>query len=258
MQLQELKKAYDTCRISKENYKHLLQQREELQKKIIEHKEKTKAELYNKKIKESRVLDRLKTQLHSIDHQIDELGEHHDEKLAMCKAQLIAAIQKAFPESIEAYEEFCQKHTRYQDEEEKCIRLRERLHAFYAAMEEGAASKRSRGFYKVLFGRNAKVILAHAIRKASIEAERCYTQINDEQIQHFLNVFLEEANRPWNGKLYRERFDSLYQEFTQLMEQLVERQRESRLRVCEAENSIEAWIEQYSAKITNLSNPEPS
>lgn len=247
MRLQELKKEYDACRLSKDSYSLLLKQREDIHDAIIQLKERAERALL--KHKESRQewdeLTELKQKLRTIDHKLDELGEHQDEKLAELKEKLVASIQKSFPESAASYQQLCESLEEFRSEEKRCMVLRERLRPFYEALSEGAASKQSQGLLGVLFGRNAKVILARAIRKASIEAERVYKQINDERIQEFLSTFLDEANRPWNGSLYRERFYEMHKEFTDLMKQLELRKNQAKREAIKTEKQIEIWIEQH-------------
>ncbi len=232
MQLQELKKTFDAKRLSKENYVLLLQQREEIYDQIVEHQE----------------LDSLKEELKELDHQIDELGENQEEEIEKLKEEIVMTIQQIFPESTHDYQELCTKFDTHQNEEKSCLALSKNLSSFAAALNEGAASKNARGFFGFIFGRNHKVILARAIRKAIIEAERIYEQIDDETIQHFLTTFLKEANSPWNSALYRERFFELHHEFSGLMEKLEERKILSRRNSIKVEKKIEIWIEHYCRK----------
>jgi signal transduction histidine kinase len=247
IRLQALKKDYDTCRMSKKNYAQLLQQREDIHDEIVRLKEEAEIALLKHKQMSQQMdeLAGLRQKLREIDHEIDEIGEHQEEKLAALKKELVETIQMAFPETAAPYHQLCQKLDAYRSEEVCCKNLLECLQPFHAALNEGAAAKQSRGFLSILFGRNPKVILARAIRKASIEAERVYKQVEEHRIREFLSAFLEEANRPWNGSLYKERFFELHQEFDRLMKEVKESNTRAKQGTVNTEKEIEFWIEQH-------------
>ncbi|MCC5832985.1 MAG: hypothetical protein JJU12_08100 [Chlamydiales bacterium] len=247
MRLQDLKKDYNACRSSKKNCAQLLQEREAIYDEIIRLKETVDMEVLKHKRPDRKFekLANLKQKLQVIDHEIDEIGEDQDEKLGQLKKELVEAILKAFPEAEGSYQLLCQKLDAFRTEEKRSNTLLQRLQPFYVALLEGAAVKRSRGLLGILFGRNPKVLLARAIRKASIEAERVYKQIEDPRFRDFLSCFLKEANRPWNGSLYKERFYELHREFTQLVDEAELQNRQAKQEAIKTEEAIELWIEEY-------------
>lgn len=241
MQLQELKKAYNTGHFSKELYDKLLQQREAMHEEILHLKEKA---FYNQKGPPEKLV-KLREALIEIDHRIDALGEKHEEKIDQLRKELIAKILKLHPSSQKEYELLCSQLTTYQHEATTCTALLTKLLSFYEALREGAATKKISGWYSILLGRNSKAVLARAIHRAAQEAQKVREEIEGE-MRKFLDIFLEEAHRPWNKSLYQGRFYQLYDEFYHLIKNLEEKQEQSTQKTIAIEEAIEHWIEKYS------------
>ncbi|MCH9627171.1 MAG: hypothetical protein S4CHLAM2_08060 [Chlamydiales bacterium] len=229
MQLQQLKKKYAAYQEAAARSKELMNRRESVHAAFLEGNS-----------------SHLKKELRTLDHQLDALGEDHEEKLEQVQAELITLIRHTYPDSAAKCEKLQKQIASDQEEERRCALLLESLRSFAAALNEGSAAKHSRGLISLLLGRNSKVILARAIRKAAVEAERIYTRIDDDLIRSFLDTFLEEANRPWNSQLYKGHFFALHATFCDHVREIKEKRARSRAHKLQAELELEEWIQKYS------------
>ncbi len=226
MQLQQLKKEYDAYRQAMMNFAELVDRRENVHAALLECSS-----------------SQLKKELLDLDHQIDALGENPERELEQMQATLINLIQCTYPDSKAECEKLQKQIALNRQEERRCSLLLEALRPFAAALNEGSAARHSRGFISLLLGRNSKVILARAIRKATVEAERIYKQVEDEKMRTFLNTFLEEANQAWNSQLYKEGFFELHGLFCSHIREIKEKRAHSRAHAHQAELKLEEWIQ---------------
>lgn len=246
MQLQELKIAYETCLLSKKKYDQLLIEREEIHEKIIDIRKKSEKHLFSSHFQDNQEeFNKWKQKLKEIDHQLDALGEDHEEELLQLKTSLINKILDTYPDSSLSYKQLTQEMAFHQQIVKKYTRIMERLTPFATALQEGAAASKVRGFHSLFSGRSSKAAMARSIQKAIEAANQIYDQIENENIRAYLDTFLIEANRLWNGQLYRYRFTKLYENFLDLMQDMEKIISQSRLKALSLEKRIMIWIEEY-------------
>lgn len=221
MQLQELKNTYDACCFLKSEYERLHEARERL---------------YEQTLKDVQLIKELRR----IDHAIDELGEDHEERLENAKNALIAAIHHFNPSSLIEYQRLTQQLTLSQKQTARTSLVYEKLLPFQRALNEGGAAKKKKGF---LFGRNEKVLLAQAIHRGADAAKKISPFAEDDKMSRFLEKFICEAERPWNGKLYKEHFYELHQEFNVLIEEIEKKKTQSSADTLRIAKEIDLWIE---------------
>ena len=169
-----------------------------------------------------------------LDAKIDYL-EHQSEHLEDLRHTLISEIRKRHPEAPAL--------DRWGGEEQKIAAQLDELAPLRRALDEGAEAKKIKGFWGFLWGRNPSVIIASAVRKAIDEAEKLKQQKQGAEIDAFLDRFLEEAHKKWNGTLYTSRFYALHAQFCALLERLEEEKRKSSAETLQIEEEIERWIE---------------
>lgn len=224
MQLQELKNTYDACCLSKKEYERLHEAREQL---------------YERALKDSQFIKELR----KIDHALDELGEDHEERLEKAKNALISAIHHLNPPSLTEYQTLSQQLALLGKQGEQARRIHEKLLPFQKALNTGSGAKNQRGLF---FGRNEKVLLAEAIQKGAEAAKKISPFAEDQTMSRFLEKFICEAERPWNGKLYKEHFYELHQEFMILIEEIETKITQSSSDSLRIERELELWIEKNS------------
>ncbi len=247
MQLQEIKEAYMRCCQSKNDHARLHQKRDAVEQKILELDKLLENAAYsqNKFEQEYALRVELKNELKSLDHALDMIGDNPEEEAEKLKQNLISSIQELHPESTPFLEKLKEKLTACQRNEAECRDEIEILRPFESALEEGAYSRNGGKLSGLLFGRNRKAMLARAIQKGMDEGERIHKKVKNKKLHYFISKFLEEANQPWHGELYRERFYQFYDEFKALMKELDEEIDQSRNEARNIEKEIDAWIEKY-------------
>lgn len=262
MQLQELKKKLDQCRLDLCDYQIMVEEREHTLERIHGLKENIetkllqmhhlqninpkKAERLKQEIEEqTEIVTELKKKLTKIDARLDLIGEEHETALDQLKATLVSEIQQQFPDTKEEYELLDKNLQRIRKEEKKLIHLKETLTPFYKTLKEGSEIKLKVGFLQTLIGNNPKARLSRNISKAAKIAEQIQPLITDPLFLQFLEKFLHEVDKPWNKELYNGKYLELFKEFSSHFSSLDAQITVSKRNLITQEQAIEIWLEKH-------------
>lgn len=270
MQLQELKKALDQCRLNLSRYDSLMKTREAKMQTLVNLKQnvesqllkkhilKDKKSLENQKLEQS-ILDesaeitKLKLSVKEIDHELDLIGEEREETFQKLKQELITQIDKEMPEIAPNYHQLEAEHKTLKKTVQKSKKNFELFASFFNLVEAGSKIELKNSFLSYLLGSHPKARLAHLIHKAAKHAQALQPQINDQRISHLLTLFIQEAEKSWNPKLYRGKFQELYQDSVKLKKELQHELVSQERSLLKKEEEIELWLERHIPSSTTKS-----
>ena len=175
-------------KLSLENYRSLLREREELELQGASHR------------------------LSEIDRILDTYPEDFEEQFFEMRKEY---VERVYPEWSLLYA----KHVEKREEWKKVVF---KLTPFYTIMKLGQETivyAKKRTLFGLIFGRNPKAILAHHLFDAEKEARKILAEV-PAKIAAYLEHFIEEANRPWNHSLYDGKFLELLSPIIGFMEEL--------------------------------------
>ena len=268
MQLQELKKEFEKCRQELSRYYHLLERREHDLQKIHLLKESVEAKLiqmhqYLKKdakkaeelkeqiAEETDHIADIKEAIKNIDEEIDQLGEEKEAHFELLKKKLTELIKNEFPESAPEYQHISAQIQEASQRKEQLLQQKNLMKPFVETLQKAAAINLNGNFFDFLFGKNPKSLLSRTLHTAKTQAEIITPQVEDAQLNSFLEKFLHEVQNPWNKELYRGKFTELYKEFSILRKELEQKNSEEQQKISEQEAALEKWMEKYSARAPN-------
>ena len=262
MQLQELKKELDQCRIDLSNCARLMEKREIKIQRIHELKESVEANLIQMhtlaeantekadQIKqqiseETEAISDLKKAVQEIDHQLDQIGEEKEKTLLQLKKKLVDTIKTQFPVATAEYTQLEKGLAEAHKKESEFTEQKKQLAPLFEILYEGAQVKLKGGLFNFLLGSHPKAVLAQTIQKALKLAKPISSSIKDERFIRFLKRFIYEAEKPWNKELYKGKYSELFIEFSTLMTELEQDITQTHRLILETEQAIEVWIERH-------------
>jgi exonuclease VII large subunit len=265
MQLLELKKEFEKCKIDCERYHHLLDKREIESHKIHELKEAVETKLIqmhrlikndpqrahalkNAIEEQTEEISQLKAIIKHIDEELDQIGDEKEALLEKLHAKLIQNINNNYPEAKQEYESINAELQKTNVQKLALLKQKELIAPLFDILKEGEAIPQKGGFVSFLFGNSPRAALGRVMHNAAIWAEKIYPFITEEHIKNFLDKFLQDSKKYWNKDLYPGKFTEFYAELSQMMSELEERLQQSQDMIVKQEQAIDTWIEKYCKK----------
>lgn len=238
MQLHELKKALDHCRLSIYQAKLLLEKRETCFQGLLALKAEDK--------KDPSTIRVLREEVKNIDHAIDLLDEDAFENLENLQERLVTAIILKYPETEPEFQHLKKALQAEQEREMQLADLCKKMAPLFVIFQQGFRLKNRRySWIALLFGKSRSGQIGRFISESLDLTKRLLHEIEDPRFLRFLETFKREGEKTWNHALYRSRFFEFYEELSSLMDHL-EKEHEMVLQnKARHENALEAFINRY-------------
>ena len=253
--IQEIKQALETWKLVHAKQTSLFEEREKIEKEWILLKEdieqktlekhrvfnynpKKAQDLENEISKNQEVLKNLRKKIDSIDLALEAGGEDSEERIEKLMHSLIETVLQSHPEAKQSYENF-QNQLHLQFEKHKEVeKVKAGFDSIYQQFQEGFDTLKYSKKRKILdyfFGRHPKVIVSqkihHAMKEGEIFLSTLKTSKNKADLEskelhsemtELLEEFISDATRPWNQRLYTDKFLRYYHRFKKIHQKLNE------------------------------------
>lgn len=236
MQLYELKKALNHCRLSIHQANVLLEKREQCFQELVKAQDK----------KDPDAILMLREELKKLDHAIDLFDEDANENLEHLQKKLVTALILKYPEAELEFQQLEKALEEEKQKERQLALLRKKMTPLHAIFQQGLRLKNSRhSWIAILFGKSRSGQIGRFISECLDLTKQLMGAIEDPRFLRFLEAFKMEGEKTWNHALYRSGFFEFSEKLASLMHILDKEHEESLQNKMQYENAFEAHINRY-------------